>query len=351
MLRLVGVVALALAAPEGCEDGPLWVDGRATTCAASGLACETWFGAGRPYGADACACHCAPGAACGDAGGVRDCAGRCVAPVGVGDGCCDAGASGGPDYACAAFACDGGDCEACARARAAAPSPVVAPGTKAPWCVLLTATVCPARGMTHTNRVDPAVRAADYAASLARWAGPNGTKFPLAVVENSGASLDALRAAAGATPVEFHSYVDRAVEPARGKGHAEARAIWRTLAGSPLLARCERVAKVTGRYFVENFDAALDAAGTAPLVVQSTPSPWVMWDGVLRSEVVGFANDKRFAEVIFEDQDEAAGLPMERQLFVAARKYHEMGVEVAFFPPLAVPPTPNGEESHVITTL
>ena len=102
---------------------------------------------------------------------------------------------------------------------------------------------------------------------------------------------------------------------------------------------------------MERFDEALDAAGTAPLVVQSTPSPWVMWDGVLRSEVVGFFNDARFAETLFEDQDEAAGLPMERQLFVAARKYLQMGVELAHFPPLAVPPTPNAEESHVIDTL
>ena len=146
---------------------------------------------------------------------------------------------------------------------------------------------------------------------------------------------------------------------------------------------------MTGRYFIRNLDTelhriALEAAAVAAtnevvgfevsaiapaptkhmllqaaadngtsaspwplLTLQSTPSPWTLWDGVVRSEVVGFAlssaatRDKvsqnrsgdegneansflargvgRWAEAVFAEQDEAVGRPMERVLFEGAR--------------------------------
>ena len=51
-------------------------------------------------------------------------------------------------------------------------------------------------------------------------------------------------------------FVDGTVDAAKGKGHAEARAIRRAL-DSGILDGCERVVKVTGRYFLEGLDAAL----------------------------------------------------------------------------------------------
>ena len=53
---------------------------------------------------------------------------------------------------------------------------------------------------------------------------------------------------------DFVSYHDTSVETTKGKGHAEARAILTAMNSSRLLQRCDRVAKVTGRYFVENMD-------------------------------------------------------------------------------------------------
>lgn len=336
---MLGAVMVAVVA-RGCEDELLWVDGRRTTCAASGLACEEWFCAACPY-AGACDAHCGLCAA-GACDGVVDCGGRCVADSGGrGDGCCDRA------FDCERHDRDGGDCER--------PVATPAPGSDDPrdhdWCVLLTATVCPHAGATHVVRTDPFVRRRDYAAALRRWVGPNGTALPLAVVENSGANLDALRAAAGPATVDFVSFSDAGVAAPRGKGHGEARAIQRALAASPLLKRCARIAKVTGRYFLEGLDAALAGAGDAALVVQSSPSPWTMWDGVLRSEVVGFANDAAFVAGLFDGQDERAGRPMERVLFVAARRLAGEGVAVASLPPLAVPPTPNAEETHVVVEL
>ena len=146
-------------------------------------------------------------------------------------------------------------------------------------------------------------------------------------------------------------FVDGAVDAAKGKGHAEARAIRRAL-DSGTLDGCERVVKVTGRYFLEGLDAALEAVDpAAALVVQSAPSPWQMADGVLRSEVVGFRNEAGLFDGVFGGQDEARGAPMERVLFVAANALRDAGLVVAELPRLAVPETINAEHKQVITEL
>jgi hypothetical protein len=129
---------------------------------------------------------------------------------------------------------------------------------------------------------------------------------------------------------------------------------------------------------VQQAAAALFPSGEEPwplLALQSTPSPWSLWDGVVRSEVVGFAlcdgsrsdrsSDRtstrghnrdcdsdcsgdcgsdcsisdgansassgafaaqgvaRWAEALFAGQDEAVGRPMERVLFEGARGLRE----------------------------
>ena len=147
------------------------------------------------------------------------------------------------------------------------------------------------------------------------------------------------------------AFVSPQVDAAKGKGHAVARAVLFALR-SGVLDRCEKVAKVTGRYFVRDFDGALDAVPPgAALVLQSTPSPWDLGDGVARSEVIGFRNDYDFVKKVLSDQDEAAGRPLERTLFLRAREAAASGETVAAFPPLRVPPTVNAEEIAVVTEL
>lgn len=123
------------------------------------------------------------------------------------------------------------------------------------------------------------------------------------------------------------------------------------------------------------------------LALQATPSPWSLWDGVVRSEVVGFAlcNDRnnartsskghnrdcssdcsssssdnssanggafaargvaRWAEAVFAGQDEAVGRPMERALFEGARDLPHPAVQR--FGPLEVDPARNAENDLVL---
>jgi hypothetical protein len=96
-----------------------------------------------------------------------------------------------------------------------------------------------------------------------------------------------------------------------------------------------------------------------PLVVtQSTPSPWTLYDGVTRTEVVGFHIKSMSSLGLFEGQDESVGRPMERVLFEKCRhlllnnnstcccnggsKIIPLPV-VASFAPLLIDPTRNAE--------
>ncbi len=92
----------------------------------------------------------------------------------------------------------------------------------------------------------------------------------------------------------------------------------------------------------------LDAVD-ADVVVQSTPSPWSLGDGVLRSEVVGF--DASLLDALLGGQDESRGRPAERALFEGFQKLERAGRAVARFPPLRVRPTRNGEQSTVVSEL
>ena len=274
---------------------------------------------------------------------------------------------------------------------------------------------------------------------------PGVAPWPLVVVESSGANLTVLRRAvdegrrlaastasnaggrAGARllvrEIEFVSLrLTRGAvgDLARGKGVAEAASVAAALRTSALVAkhRPSHACKVTGRYFAPKIDAELSrvardadaadaqavgaevgasGAGALPrqlgggllVVHQSTPSPWTLFDGVLRSEVVAFALDPplhptvtgpagacggdrgdgtpgvggacpeelgpRGAEVLswlFGGQDEAAGRPMERVLFEVARALNASApsgaMPVRVFHPLAVDRTRNAENDEVL---
>lgn len=326
-------------------DDLLVVDGVETTCAESSLDCATWFCPTCPF-SGTCDAHC---------GYCQvDCDGRCWTPdecrvdaLGyetcepwIGNGCCDDGlgypsdTGARPRFNCEAFGCDGGDCDC---------EPTALEPTQADWCVLLTATVCPARDMTHTTRRDPVLRRSDYDAALAQWA---DGQMPVIFVENSAANLTAWRKGRNA---DFISFRDAQVRPELGKGQAEYRSILHAMAHATI--NCSMLVKVTGRYFIHDLDRVVAALPPADLVVQSTPSPWTLWDGVLRSEVVAFRNDPNLVHRLFAGQDERIGVPMERTLFLAERDLRAAGLAVARFPSLTVTPTPNAEQSQLVVEL
>jgi hypothetical protein len=322
-------VAAAAAAAIDCVDEPLWLDGERAACDAT--LCADWFCEGCPF-AHACdrTCGlCDASIPCAD-GGVRDCAGRCVADAAAarGDGCCEASRN------CAAFAFDGGACE---------PPTVLEEAPAAGWCLLLTATICPPAAMTHTALRDAHQRRQDYAATLRSYA---AFRRPVVVVENSGCALGVLRAAAPAA--HFVSFADDEVDAGKGKGHAEHRAVKKALGA---LVRCTRILKVTGRYFVEDLDGVLDGLDAADVAVQSTPSAWTLGDGVLRSEVVGFRNNATLLDLLLGGQDESRGRPAERALFEGVRRVDQHGARVARFPALRVRPTENAERLAVVSEL
>lgn len=335
----------------------LWVDGEALDCASSNLDCATWFCETCPY-AGVCDAHC---------GYVVDCDGKYLldefdcrvasthfehnrCSQWIGNGCCDDGRgyasdSGKvPNFNCSRFEYDGGDCDAGAGGE----EPPA--GGQEEWCLLLTSTICPNQGMTHTARWDPALRRDDYERAVERWL-LDDERLPIVMVENAGANMASFREKKGFA--EFLSFRDESVEPLRGKGHAEYRSILYAMQHSSLLARCRGIVKVTGRYFLHNFTSVLRnvTREDAQIVVQSTPSPWQMWDGVLRSEVVGFRNDFDVVQALFDNQNEAEGIPMERTLFVAVREMAQRGFRVSSFPQLEVYPTINSEHTHLITQL
>jgi hypothetical protein len=243
---------------------------------------------------------------------------------------------------------------------------------------------------------------------LAAHAATSASLWPIVVVESSGANLTALRRAVAigrteselmleagsrpggreaqsamrkrraphwhARPVEFVSFqlglTGGEADVRRGKGVAEFKSIQHALAHSEIIRqhRPTHIAKVTGRYFARGLDEELNRitsectpgappneqegqrTGGAPacpvLAVQSTPSPWTLWDGVLRSEVIGWELGRE--QWLFGGQDESLGRPMERVLFERAVQLNstEPGA-VAYFNAMAVGSVRNAEGACV----
>ena len=73
--------------------------------------------------------------------------------------------------------------------------------------------------------------------------------------------------------------------------------------------------------------------GLPCVVVQSTPSPWDLWDGVMRSEVVGW--ERGMEDWLFGTQDESTGRPMERVLAERCMALGRGGPESPLHAPLA----------------
>jgi hypothetical protein len=65
--------------------------------------------------------------------------------------------------------------------------------------------------------------------------------------------------------------------------------------------------------------------------------------------VVGF--DGTLLDALLGGQDESRGRPAERALFEGVQKLERAGRSVARFPALRVRPTPNAEQSTVVSEL
>mmetsp|Transcript_18421 Transcript_18421/g.27741 ORF Transcript_18421/g.27741 Transcript_18421/m.27741 type:complete len:358 (+) Transcript_18421:27-1100(+) len=349
------VLFAKLTLQKPCTDQDLWVDGIETTCANSGLDCKEWFCPNCIY-AKTCDTFCGYT--------TTDCQGNCLTDTQclseklgyfkcvdwLGNGCCDDGYSYTTDtgiqldFNCAKFDYDNGDCQ-----PPTSPPDILEPINKKEWCILLTSTICPVQGATHVVRRSAHVRRQDYRSALVKY--KNRSKLPIILVENSAANLSEFIM----NKIQVISFRDKDPRPNRGKGHSEYRSILHALTHSNFL-NCSHIIKITGRYYISNLDSVitqLQNLNPQPdVVVQSTPSPWTLWDGVLRSEVVAFKNDPQLIHFLFANQDEAIGNPMERVLFNAVRQLkQEKHFSVAEFPKLDVDPIPNAEQTHIISVL
>jgi len=87
------------------------------------------------------------------------------------------------------------------------------------------------------------------------------------------------------------------------------------------------IVKVTGRYFIPTLVDEINRVGKkASLIVQGTENFWSMYEddgGVIRSEVVGWK--KGMEGWLYEGQNEAIGVPMERVLALKARDLEARG--------------------------
>eukprot|EP00520_Triparma_pacifica_P013556 CAMPEP_0118636136 /NCGR_PEP_ID=MMETSP0785-20121206/2452_1 /TAXON_ID=91992 /ORGANISM="Bolidomonas pacifica, Strain CCMP 1866" /LENGTH=188 /DNA_ID=CAMNT_0006527223 /DNA_START=55 /DNA_END=618 /DNA_ORIENTATION=- len=187
--------------------------------------------------------------------------------------------------------------------------------------------------MTHTVRRQPRLRAREYERVVESWAesyrereGRGEKELPKIIfVENGNNNLDALREASRTKNInafEFVSWHDTKIKGgfvARGKGFAEYRSIAYGIKNSRAAGEggCDMIVKVTGRYFIPSLIDEIARLRReekdATLIVQGTENWWNMHEndgGVVRSEVVGWKKGRE--EWIYEGQNEAIGVPMER---------------------------------------
>ena len=203
----------------------------------------------------------------------------------------------------------GGSCEKC-RARGLACDcvcpPIAAretrPTSPARLFVLLTMAINPfldltVRGMHQQRNVTE--RLVTYQRSVRAWA--DNSSLPVVVVENTGADLAPLRAqvtnSARAREFEFHSLPVRA-NLSDDIGAAEANAVIDAIDASTMLRARRRkydlVFKITGRYFVPDFErivrsaCELDGNGASPPSFVVTRSPWMPKFGRQETTVIGF---------------------------------------------------------------
>lgn len=122
--------------------------------------------------------------------------------------------------------------------------------------LLLTATIDP-RDMQAVRRTDPVLRESDYRTVLKRLI--QETDFPIVWCENSGHSLQDFRARfekVSPSRLEILQFVSCA-DSQKGKGWGELETEEYAFKHSVLLAGADYVAKLTGRYFVENMSTLL----------------------------------------------------------------------------------------------
>jgi hypothetical protein len=121
--------------------------------------------------------------------------------------------------------------------------------------ILLTGTVRP-NEMAFTKLLDPALRRAQYVASLNDWL--NRTSLPIVFVENSGVDISSDIDNEHVNRIEFLTFSGNDYRSDLGKGYGEMNCLQYAAENSLVLKKCGFVFKVTGRLKMLNFDKFLD---------------------------------------------------------------------------------------------
>jgi hypothetical protein len=129
--------------------------------------------------------------------------------------------------------------------------------------VFLTATITVKDHVGNTVRRDPAVRRRDYENALRCWLETPGN-FQIVFCENSGSDLSSLQTLCEQhnpyrRQVEFLSFDAPAYAPHKGKGYGEMLILEHALKHSRLIQPQSPLIKVTGRHYMKNFSALLQA--------------------------------------------------------------------------------------------
>lgn len=177
------------------------------------------------------------------------------------------------------------------------------------WVLLLTATIDHVVDLRDTSfgaeqQIESATRRRVYERAVREWA--QTTTAPIVLVENSGASLDSLRAQI--PPARRPTFEISSVSRSAGCreteiGCHEAAAILDGIASSRLAAGASHVLKVTGRYVLRRFDFPTmlrSCASSSPELVVQNPAWQRLHDDPgwrQETQVLGFR--RSFAEGLF----------------------------------------------------
>ncbi len=117
------------------------------------------------------------------------------------------------------------------------------------FVLLLTATITP-QSVPHLKRSDPKQREKDYFDAIQQWLPFN---IPIVFCENSDTKSALIVELLEKSTIPYEYLTFNSQFSHKGKSHGEAEIMSHALNNSTLIAASENVIKLTGRYFVANF--------------------------------------------------------------------------------------------------
>ena len=148
------------------------------------------------------------------------------------------------------------------------------------WLLVMTATIQPASN-ANVQRLDPALRLADYERALRFWlAQTHPSTSRILFLENSGSDLSSLRAIAtqensAGKPVEFLSIPAGPIPAGLNYGYSEMELLDAGLDRSELRRQTSHMIKTTGRLIFPSLPNAIDRLPAPPeLLIDCRRFPW-----------------------------------------------------------------------------